>query len=192
MNKTPQILAKKVLGKGKWLSVNELSWQDSKGRVRNWETSERVNGSGAVMIIAVIKQRNEIILVKQFRPPTAKFVIEFPAGLIDDDESAAVTAERELYEETGYHGKIIEVSEPAYSSPGMSGEKLVIVKMEVDAEHFSSGPPESCQDDNEDIETILVKRSKLKDFLKAQVNAGNGIDTKLWTYAEAIQQALAK
>jgi len=192
MNKTPQILAKKVLGKGKWLSVNELSWQDSKGRVRNWETSERVNGSGAVMIIAVIKQRNEIILVKQFRPPTAKFVIEFPAGLIDDDESATVTAERELYEETGYHGKIIEVSEPAYSSPGMSGEKLVIVKMEVDAEHFSSGPPESCQDDNEDIETILVKRSKLKDFLKAQVNAGNGIDTKLWTYAEAIQQALAK
>jgi ADP-ribose pyrophosphatase len=186
MKKTPQILAKKVLGKGKWLSVNELSWQDSKGRVRSWETSERVNGSGAVMIIAVIKQRDEIILVKQFRPPTARFVIEFPAGLIDFDESAAVTAERELYEETGYHGKIIEVSEPAYSSPGMSGEKLVIVKMEVDAEHFSAGAPESCQDDTEDIETILVKRSKLKDFLKAQVKAGNGIDTKLWTYAEAI------
>ena len=69
----------------------------------------------------------------------------------------------------------------------MSGEKLIIVKMEVDAEHFSDGSPESCQEDSEDIETILVKRSELKDFLKSQVKAGNGIDTKLWTYAEAIQ-----
>ena len=187
MKKKPEILAKKVLGRGKWLSVNELSWRDSKGRVRSWETSERVNGSGAVMIIAVLKQSDEVVLVKQFRPPTSQFVLEFPAGLIDDGESPAVTAERELYEETGYHGKIIEVSEPAYSSPGMSGEKLVIVRMELDAEHFNDGPPESCQEDTEDIETILVKRSELKDFLKAQIEAGNGIDTKLWTYAEAIR-----
>ena len=187
MKKKPEILSKKVLGKGKWLSVNELKWQDSENRIRTWETSERVNGSGAVMIIAVIKQSDEVILVKQFRPPTAKFVIEFPAGLIDPDESAAVTASRELYEETGYHGKIIEISEPAYSSPGMSGEKLIIVTMEVDAECFSDGPPESCQEDSEDIETILVKRSELKDFFHAEVEAGNGIDSKLWTYADAIK-----
>ena len=189
MKKTPQILSKKVIGKGKWLSVNELSWQDSKGRIRSWESSERVKGSGAVMIIAVIKQSDEVILVKQFRPPTAQFVIEFPAGLIDrPGEPVAATAERELYEETGYHGIITEISEPAYSSPGMSKEKLVIVKMEIDAEHFSAGPPESHQEDGEDIETILVKRSELKNFLKAQIQAGNGVDTKLWTYAEAIQQ----
>ena len=187
MKKKPEILAKKVLAKGKWLSINELTWQDSEGRIRSWETSGRVTGSGAVMIIAVIKQRDEIVLVKQFRPPTARFVIEFPAGLIDDGESPALTAERELYEETGYHGKIIEISTPAYNSPGMSGETVTIVTMELDAEHFADGAPESCQDDGEDIETILVKRSELKDFLKSQAKAGNGIDSKLCTYAEAIK-----
>ncbi len=187
MKKTPKILSKKTLGKGNWLSVNELSWQDSEGRIRNWESAERVKGSGAVMIIAIIKQRDELILVKQFRPPTAQFVIEFPAGLVDrPGESVAATAERELYEETGYHGKITEISEPAYSSPGMSREKLVIAKMEIDAEQFSAGPPESCQEDGEDIETLLVKRSELKDFLKKQIQNGNGVDAKLWTYAEAI------
>lgn len=186
MKKKPEILAKKVVAKGKWLSINKLSWKDSEERIRSWETAERVNSSGAVMIVAVIKQSDEVILVKQYRPPTAQFVIEFPAGLIDDGESPDVTAERELYEETGYHGKIIEVSEPAYSSPGMSGEKLIIVKMEVDAEHFTAGAPESCQEDSEDIETILIKRSKLKDFLKAEIKAGNGMDSKLWTYAEAV------
>lgn len=189
MKKTPQILSKKVLGKGKWLSVNELGWQDSKGRIRSWESSERVKGAGAVMIIAVIKQSDEVILVKQFRPPASQFVIEFPAGLIDrPGESVEATAERELYEETGYHGRITEISDLVYSSPGMSREKLVIVKIEVDAGHFSAGPPESCQEDTEDIETLLVKRSELKTFLKNQIRYGDGVDAKLWTYAEAIQQ----
>ena len=186
MKKKPEILAEKVIAKGKWLSINELSWRDSEGRLRSWETSRRVNGSGAVMIIAVVKQSDEVILVKQFRPPTNQFVFEFPAGLIDDGESPALSAERELYEETGYHGEIIEISEPAYNSPGMSGEQLITVRMELDADHFNDGPPESCQEESEDIETILVKRSELKDFLKAEVAAGNGMDSKLWAYAEAI------
>ena len=188
MKKKPKILAEKVLAKGKWLSIKELEWQDSEDRIRSWEASERVNGSGAVMIIAVIKQSDEVILVKQFRPPTAKFVIEFPAGLIDHNESAALTASRELYEETGYHGEILHVSEPAYNSPGMSGEALTIVTMKVDAECFTEGPPESCQEDSEDIETILVKRAELKDFLSIQVKAGNGMDSKLWAYANAIEK----
>jgi 8-oxo-dGTP pyrophosphatase MutT (NUDIX family) len=186
MKKKPEILAKKVIAKGKWLSINELSWRDSEGRVRTWETAERVNSSGAVMIIAVIKQSDEVVLVKQFRPPTSQFVVEFPAGLIDSGESAALTATRELYEETGYHGEIIDISGSAYSSPGMSGETLIIVRMELDAEHFADGAPESNQEDTEDIETILVKRSELKAFLQGEVEAGNGIDTKLWTYANAI------
>ncbi|MDD5698696.1 MAG: NUDIX hydrolase [Victivallaceae bacterium] len=186
MKKKPAITAKKVLCQGKWLSISELKWQDSQGRGRVWESCDRVAAGGAVMIIAVIKPGDELILVKQFRPPAAKFVIEFPAGLIDRDESVAVTAARELYEETGYHGEIVNISAPVYSSPGMSGETLTLVTMEVDAECFSAGPPESFQEDSEDIETFLVKRAELKTFLKAQAEAGHGIDTKLWTYAAAL------
>jgi hypothetical protein len=186
MKKKPEIHSKKSLGNGKWLKINELEWQDSESRIRHWETCERVNSRGAVMIIALIKQSDELILVKQFRPPAAKYVIEFPAGLVDPGEDASTTAVRELYEETGYHGNIIEVSDPAYSSPGMSGEMLITVRMEVNGDHFSDGSPESCQEDSEDIETVLVKRSKLKDFLKAETAAGNGVDAKLQTYASAI------
>jgi 8-oxo-dGTP pyrophosphatase MutT (NUDIX family) len=183
MRATPRILDKKIMAKGKWLSINELAWQDSEARIRSWETAERVDSRGAVMIIPLIEQRDELILVKQFRPPAGRFVIEFPAGLIDSGESAADTAVRELYEETGYHGRITEISEPVYSSPGMSEETLIIVRMKVDAEHFSAGAPESCQEDGEDIETLLVKRSELKNFLKEEAEAGTGIDSKLLTYS---------
>ena len=186
MKKKPKILGKKALGQGNWLSINELKWLDSKGRERIWEACERVNSNGAAMIVAVVKPDDKIILVRQFRPPTGKYIIEFPAGLIDPGESAADTAPRELYEETGYHGHIIKVCEPAYSSPGMSAEQLITVHMEIDANHFSDGEPESCQEDSEDIETILVRQSELQDFLNARIEAGDGVDSKLLTYADAL------
>ncbi len=35
-----------------------------------------------------------------------RFSLEFPSGLIDPQESLEQAAERELAEETGYHGNI--------------------------------------------------------------------------------------
>lgn len=57
--------------------------------------------SDGVMILALTAQ-NEIVLVKQFRPSSKSHTLEFPAGAIDDGESAETAAARELYEETGY------------------------------------------------------------------------------------------
>jgi 8-oxo-dGTP pyrophosphatase MutT (NUDIX family) len=47
-------------------------------------------------------------LQKQFRPPIDQVVIEVPAGLIDEGESAEECALRELREETGYVGRLVE------------------------------------------------------------------------------------
>ena len=55
-------------------------------------------------------QGYEVVLQKQYRPPLDKVVIEIPAGLIDEGETAEQAAIRELKEETGYVGKVLEVS----------------------------------------------------------------------------------
>ena len=52
----------------------------------------------------------EIILQKQYRPPVGKVVIELPAGLIDAGETPQQAAIRELKEETGYVGQVLETS----------------------------------------------------------------------------------
>ncbi len=52
----------------------------------------------------------EIVLQKQYRPPIGKTVIELPAGLIDEGETAEQAAIRELKEETGYVAEVLETS----------------------------------------------------------------------------------
>jgi len=58
-------------------------------------------------------------LQKQFRPPISKVVIEIPAGLVDEGESAAESAVRELKEETGYVGTAAEVSPVMFNGEGV-------------------------------------------------------------------------
>lgn len=61
-------------------------------------------------IVAILQKPDgpEIILQKQFRPPINKVCIEVPAGLVDEGETAGQAAVRELKEETGYVGEVIE------------------------------------------------------------------------------------
>lgn len=58
----------------------------------------------AVEIFAVIKtpgKPDEMLIVRQFRPPLMKDMLELPAGLVDAGETCSQAALRELKEETG-------------------------------------------------------------------------------------------
>lgn len=63
---------------------------------------EIVEHNGAVAIIPITHQ-GKLVMVKQFRYPSGKVILEIPAGKIDKSETdPQLTAERELREETGY------------------------------------------------------------------------------------------
>jgi len=82
---------------------------------------EVVLHNGAVAIIPVIDEDN-ILLVKQFRYPTDKILLELPAGTLNNRENPKSCAKRELEEETGFQAKkFIQILE-TFVAPGYSNE----------------------------------------------------------------------
>ena len=60
-------------------------------------TREIVEHNGGA-VIAAVTEENKIILVRQFRKPFDRGILEVPAGKLDGDEDPAKAAMRELSE----------------------------------------------------------------------------------------------
>ena len=118
----------------------------------------------AVVIVPVLRKKGcpeATLIVKQFRPPIGAVSIEFPAGLIDQGETAAQAAIRELKEETGYAGKVVSVSPAVAADPGMTSATMILVKMEIDLDEPQNLHPIPHLDDGESIEVEKVDMSRL-------------------------------
>lgn len=82
----------------------------------------------AVVIVAFNVDEDAIILVQELRPPVGEHVLSFPAGLIDEGETAEEAAVREFKEETGLDLIDAEIIHSgAFTSPGMTDEQNAIV-----------------------------------------------------------------
>lgn len=55
-----------------------------------------------VIVVPVLEDPRRFVLVKQWRHGSLSTSIEFPGGVIDEGETPAQAAQRELLEETGY------------------------------------------------------------------------------------------
>lgn len=183
MNFEHKIIKSEILESGKWLCLKKIFYSDSNGVGRTWESVERLKCDGAVVLIAFLRPSNRILLIRQYRPPVSAYVIEFPAGLIDKGETPEVAAERELFEETGYRGKMLKLYPPSFNSPGLSGESVQIALVEIDEDADLNRSVSQSLDDSEDIEVIPVEINKLPDFLEKAVENGDKIDAKLEAFS---------
>lgn len=111
-------------------------------KVSNREIVEHNGG----VAIAALTDEGKMVMVRQFRKAAEKVVLEVPAGKIELGEDPALTAVRELKEETGYTPAHCEHLTSFYSSIGYSTEKIHI--------YLATGltPGETDFDDNEAID----------------------------------------
>jgi ADP-ribose pyrophosphatase len=84
---------------------------------------EIVEHRGAVAIAAV-DQDGMVLIVRQFRKPAGRHLLELPAGTLEPGEDPLRCARRELQEETGYQAQQWDKLAGFYTSPGFSTEFL--------------------------------------------------------------------
>ena len=172
------ITGEETLGSGKFLSLKQIHYLDRRGVARTWEAAQRSGVRGAVVLIAELVPSGKYLLIRQFRPATGRYVIEFPAGLVDPGETVEDTACRELYEETGYRGTVRRMLPMCCSSPGMTGEEFAAARMVID-ENANPSNPEQHLEGSEDIERFALLPGEIPDFLAQARNRGDAVDGKV-------------
>ncbi|MBN3316294.1 NUDT5 pyrophosphatase, partial [Atractosteus spatula] len=136
------VLKEEVITEGKWVKFEKTTYVDPSGNVRIWETVKRTtkqknSSADGVGIFAILKRTLHydcVVMVKQFRPPMGCYCLEFPAGLIDENESAEAAALRELQEETGYKGEVVGISPVTCIDPGLSNCTTHIVSVNINGD----------------------------------------------------------
>jgi ADP-ribose pyrophosphatase len=106
-------------------------------------TREYIVHPGAVMIVPRLPD-GRLLFERQFRYPSQRVFIEFPAGKIDSGEDPLATAKRELTEETGYaaaHWAYVATMHPliSYSTEQIAiyaADELTYVGARLDAGEF--------------------------------------------------------
>jgi len=117
----PEIISNKKVYKGKVFDVF-LS------KIREGEVEyERdiISHHGSAVIVPIFADQT-IALVKQYRYAAGKYLLEIPAGSLDENESPETGAHRELEEEIGVVAGKIEKLAEFYVSPGFLAEKMFV------------------------------------------------------------------
>jgi ADP-ribose pyrophosphatase len=101
----------------------KYSFKTDEVQLPNGKTTTRdvVDHPGAVAIVPILDD-GRILLVKQYRYPTGKELLEIPAGTLEAGEAPDTCARRELSEETGYTAGSMKKILSMYMVPGYSNE----------------------------------------------------------------------
>ena len=113
-------------------------------------TREIVVAPDSVCVVPVDEDGN-VYLVRQYRKPPERLLLEVVAGGVDEGESAEEAAHRELREEAGLRAEKLELLSFFWMSPGFCTEGMHAYL----ATGLSLG--ESAPEDDENIEVVRMK-----------------------------------
>lgn len=115
-----ETLSTEVIFEGRAVRIRVDTVETAGGRTT---TREIVEHADCIAVVAVDNNDN-VLLVRQFRKPPERELLEIPAGGVDDGEDVEAAVVREMQEETGFRPQKLERLCGFYSSPGFCTEYL--------------------------------------------------------------------
>ncbi len=179
----PEIVDRKVLWEGRFLKSILITFKTAQRELVPWEALKRVDCHGIVAIVPFTKE-GEVILIKQYRAPVERYVIEFPAGLNDHHESLDEVAKRELIEETGYRAETVTSIIKGPLSAGASTEVLTVY---IARDVVFTGSQQL--EEHEEIEVIKVPAEGFYEGICALQDKNTYIDLKVFGLFELSKRA---
>jgi ADP-ribose pyrophosphatase len=153
------------------------------GRVFSVEVGDRTLPNGRThrveivrhapsVVVVPIEADGRIVIIRQYRAPLDRDTWEFPAGRVDEGESADDAARRECEEEIGRAPHRLQRLAALYPAPGFCDEQLIFFRVE----DLRAPAPGSRfkPDDDEDIETRITTIAEAR----AMVERGEIVDLK--------------
>jgi 8-oxo-dGTP pyrophosphatase MutT (NUDIX family) len=143
------VLSREQVGDFRLFSLTKKKVRSPRtGEIREVQTLQFPNW---VLILALTPQ-GEVVMVRQYRHGTEQVCLELPGGLVDPgDDSPALSARRELLEETGYQAAEIVLISECFPQPAILTNKcffyLAKNAAEVQSQDLDSG---------EDIEVLTI------------------------------------
>lgn len=144
--------------------------QDSfDGKKEITTTRLALDRGNAIAVLLYEKDTDSFLFIHQYRYPSSRrdqgWIVEIPAGAIDNNETAKNAAIREVKEEIGYEIESLEFIVEYFPSPGMLSEQISIFYGEVTSSQKTTKGG-GATSENEDIELIKIPRSDIKQKLK--------------------------
>jgi ADP-ribose pyrophosphatase len=161
-------MAKKASGKNADVEVlsSTLSYEGPLFRVYTDDILEKgreltrdvIRHNGSVVILAVDDKESTrdpmIVMERQYRHAAREFLLEVPAGKMEEGEDALAAAKRELLEETGFKAKRWRKMIRYFASPGFLGEFMQVFV----AEGLTLGDAQPEYDEQIEIEMMPLSR----------------------------------
>lgn len=118
-----RVQSESMIHKGHAYDFVDLEVVYKDGVVRN---KPMVRHQGAATILPILRTDEglRIVVIRNERVTIDSFLLELPAGGIDEDEDPSVAAARELIEETGYKAGTLRPLCQFYTTPGLTDELM--------------------------------------------------------------------
>lgn len=152
-----ETLSSKVVFQGRAVSLRVDTVRTLSGREA---TREIIEHDDCIAVIALDGDEN-ILLVKQFRKPVERELLEIPAGGIDGGESPEDAVRREMREETGYLPQTVKQLGGFYSAPGYATEYLYLY-LATDLT-----PSQLFAEDTESISVLRVSLDRIPELISS-------------------------
>lgn len=118
MDSIPQVTSTERAFDGRLIGVRVDTLRESDGRTYTREIVEY----GVAVVLVPVDAGGRLLMVRQYRHPTGKWLLELPAGGVDErDATPEEAAQRELREETGHRGTLTRIG-GMFLAPGYSEE----------------------------------------------------------------------